>query len=385
MLIPVTYEFFSQSKINAGKKALEHIPCELESMDARKPIVLTSREITSSGLTAAFKKALYESDIVLGAVYDRVYPYATINQINDLALLFRERGCDSIIALGGGSIMNVAKGLNIAVSLNGHLTDCAGEDKISSHLKPLIYVATGSVNGKETTSQAYVDNHKFVSTFLLPDVVIIDNRMVRSLDPQSAVDSSLAALTAAIESCAYPYNNPMSDLYANVAIKLIFNNLPRVIKKPRDREACRALANAHAVAGIAFSNVPEGMAFSLGRAIAHDTSYSMGACMGVLLFANLSFKMEKGEGIRSELLYALRGIDEYCATPERDRVRRSMELLGELYGAIGEMIPRSLKEMRIPRYRLAEYAREAAHTHNKRLNYRDCLALLERAWEGVNK
>ncbi len=383
MLIPVTYEFFSQSKINAGKKALEHIPVELESMDASKPLVLTTKEITASGLTAKFRKALCDSDIVLGALYDEIYPYATISQINDLAELFKARGCDSIIALGGGSIMNVAKGLNIAVSMKRHITEFAGEDSLPVHLKPLIYVATGSVNGKETTSQAYVDNHKFVSTYLLPDVVIIDDRMVRNLDPQTAVDSSLAALTAAIESCAYPYNNPMSDLYANVAIKMIFENLPVAVRKPGNKTACLALSNAHAVAGIAFSNVPEGMAFSLGRAIAHDTGLNMGTCMGVLLFANLNFKLEKKEEIRSELLYALKGIEEFCCTPEGSRVQRSLELIGELYDKLGGMVPSSLKEIGVQRYKLAEYAKEVTQTHNKRLNYKDCVALLERAWEGI--
>ncbi|HON78039.1 MAG TPA: iron-containing alcohol dehydrogenase [Spirochaetota bacterium] len=385
MQLPESYVFFSQPKINSGKNAMEHIYVELASMDARKPLVLASRQVTERGLTKKFIKSLYDSNVVIGSLYDEVYPYhyACISQLNDLVELFKARGCDSIIAIGGGSVVDLAKGVNIAVSNSGNIMDYAGTNTIQKRLKPFIYVSTGHCGGTETSNEAYIENRRFVSDFLFPDVIILDNRMITARTRQRAAEASMVALTAAIESCAVPYNNPMNDLYANVAINFIYENLLGVVKKPGSKTGNLALANAYAMAGISFSNIPPGIVYSLGIAIARDTGLPRGQCMGFLLPLSLEHRVMKNESIRGELLYALLGTEGYCRVPEKDRTSTSITILRQFVNDLGGLLPKSLKEMRVNKYKFEEYARQASEMSMKRVTQKDCMQLLDIAWEGI--
>lgn len=385
MQLPESYVFFSQPKINSGKNALEHIYVELASMDARKPLVLASRQVAELGLTKVFIKSLYDSNVVIGSLYEEVYPYhyACISQLNDLVELFQARGCDSIIAIGGGSVVDLAKGVNIAVTNGGNIMDYAGENILRKPLKPFIYISTGQCGGTETSNEAYIENRRFVSDFLFPDVIVLDNRMITALTRQRAVEASMVALTAAIESCAVPYNNPMNDLYANVAINFIYENLHGVVKKPKITHGNLALANAYAMAGIAFSNIPPGIVYSLGIAIARDTGLPRGRCMGFLLPLSLEHRVMKNESVRSELLYALLGIEGYCNVPEKDRTKTSIAILRQFVNELGDILPKSLKEMHVSRYKFEEYSRHASEMSKKRVSQKDCMQLLDIAWEGI--
>ena len=116
MQIPDNYEFLIYPKIVSGQCALENLPSELDGNNAQKPLVITSQAVVRNGLTKILVKAFYDSAVVIGAIYDPVLDYAGISQAQQAARLFIERGCDAIIALGGGPVVALAKAVNVLVS-----------------------------------------------------------------------------------------------------------------------------------------------------------------------------------------------------------------------------------------------------------------------------
>src|SRR4030042_4467932 len=139
MQIPDFFEFLNHSKIISGKCSMENIPSELGSYDAQKPLVIARKNVVGRGLAKKFIKAFFDSGITLGGIFDEVTDYAGITLARNAAVLYRERGCVSVIALGNGPAVDLAKAVNVLVSekidnLSTHLEGAP----ISGPLKPLI-------------------------------------------------------------------------------------------------------------------------------------------------------------------------------------------------------------------------------------------------------
>jgi alcohol dehydrogenase len=370
------------AKFISGKAALENIPIELGGFDSQKPLVLASPAVSDRGLKKKFVKAFYDSGVVLGAFYDRVPDYAGISLISELAKLFRDRGCDSIIAIGGGAVVDVAKGLNILVSKKAEdLLQFAGKDKITEPLKPLAYVPTWSSNGLESAGQAVVDNQSFISDYISPNFVVIDSRMTKGRCTGCVAQTAVSALSTAVEASALSsIPNPISDAYAFSAIQFLYENMRKGIKKPANTRAAMALANAAAYAGVAFSNSEPGMIHLLTRSIRRNTGDPSGKIMGILLPIILDNMLKKNK-VRGELLLMLAGFDVYSKTAPKECATIAVEMIKNLLKKI-KVLPSSLSELRFPPYLLKEVARDAAGESNKRYSEADCMKVLEIAYKG---
>jgi alcohol dehydrogenase len=380
------YSFFNQSKYIAGTRAMDHIPIELHSYDAFRPLVIATKDVTMTGLKNKFIKAFYDSDVTLGGFYDDVADTASIGIIKDLRILYHDRGCDSIIAVGHGPAMDTAKGLNMMISLGvDDIIPLAGVDTIKSPLKPFFAVPTAKSSGYDMSNTAVIENRKFRSDFLFPDVVCLDPKMTAVKDIQKAVESAMIALTHAMEASDSEYHNPMNDAYSLAAIQFIHENLPKIMKCSCDKEAGMALAYANALAAVAFSNAPAGAAQLLGEALARLTGNAPGVCMGILLPHAVAFMIGKKILMRDELLMAQAGLDVHSNTPEKDRIKKSEVLLKQLVGSAGKYIPSSLKELKIPGYTLEEAARQAEAAGAHGLTFKDYMTILAGAGQAAAK
>ena len=380
MQSPGEYGFFNQAKIMSGAGAMDNIPVELDGFDARRPFVLAGKEAVSAGLTKKFLKALAESNTVVGALYDDVPAYAGAGLVKDLAVFFRDRGCDSIISIGSGAVVDMAKGVNIAVSTGKDILDLEGENKIPGHLKPFVAVPTATVAPFDYTNMAHIDGRLFVSDFLYPDVIAIDPRTVRGCCAECVLATAMVALTHSVEAFLAPAHNTVNDTYAYTSIRFIADNLAVALKKPRNKAASLALVNAAVMAGVAFANSGAGMAHALGSALSSETGFSPGICMGVMLSHSIRYRESKKESFRGDLLMAMGGLDSFASTGEKDRGAKGSAMLLSFLGSIREL-PRSLGDMKVPGYQ-ARAAAQAAAKANPGLNARDCEAVMEMALAG---
>lgn len=355
VFLPDYYEFCSRAKTIAGHDAIEKISASLRDLGARRPLIISDSGVAGAGLLDYVLNSL-ESDIEVGGIIDFVPPDSEVGVVTEISRIYREKGCDSIIAVGGGSPIDTAKGVNILVSLGGDdLLAYSGAGKVTRKLNPFIAVPTTSGTGSEMTLVAVIADHAnhvklaFTSYFLLPDVAILDSRMTKTLPPALTAATAMDALTHACEAYICMSKNPLSDTSALRAIRLISENILNVVKNPLDLEGRLALANGSALAGIAFSNSMVGMVHNIGHAIGGACGVPHGTCMSILLPYGLEYNLHRVEPMIAELLFPLAGELEYRSTPRGRRALRTIEYIRDLnqdlHDLTGGRHPRFLNEV----------------------------------------
>ncbi len=409
MILPGYYEFCCRVKTMAGHRALETIPASLAGMNAKKPMIITDKGVEGAGLIKLVTGAMKSSKgakVSVGAVYDNVPPDSDLKMVQEVAKIYRSKGCDSIIAVGGGSVLDTAKGVNILVSLGGDdLMKYAGAGAVKKKLRPLVAVPTTSGTGSEMTLVAVIADHvrnvklAFVSYFLLPDIAVLDSRMTKTLPPALTASTGMDAMTHACEAYTCMAKNPMSDSSALTAIKLISENIIKAVKNPGDLNARLALANASALAGIAFSNSMVGMVHTLGHATGGACQVPHGTCMSILLPYGLEYNFHRNAHLTADLLLPLAGPEVFAATPVKDRAAAAIAVIRklnqELHDATGGRHARFLNEVKdrdgkqmVPKEALPAIAKtamgDASQFYNPEdLDYNDFLMVLGHAWEGT--
>lgn len=380
-----SFAFLSPIKINSGLKALEHLPFELDAMNAGKPLILTDPEGIRAGLDRIVEDAFGDSGLVLG-FYGGVPPDPDLALIRDLAGLYLGRGFDALVAVGSGSVMNTAKILNIAVSGKPEdLEAFAGDDRIPRRLRPFIAVPRSGGNGYEVSQHAALGERKYSSRRLMPDLVVADPRMLAPGNRASMVEGALAAWAHAVEAYFTAPENPLVEAYAGGALALLREALLPGIRGTADDNERVALANASVYAACAFSNAPLGPAHVLGEAVARAAEISAGAAMGLLL-PSVAARLE-GRGGRdlSRLLLPLAGMDRFAETAEAERSAEVPPLLGrmldDVLAAASPVVPQDLKEAGLTRERMADLAGRAVIGEISWMA-EDSMALLEEAWNG---
>lgn len=386
MFVPDNYEFACPVKTNAGNRALEHLPVELDALNARKPLVITGKDTAGKGLIDVLIDAFKDSGITIG-VFDGASTGPDIRLIRNLFRIYRDGGFDAVIALGGGPAADTAKTMNIAVSGEPEdLEKCAGENLIQKPLKPFVYIPTLSGTGYETSRYAFFDNKVYASHFLMPELVVIDPRMTVPEDAKATSATALVALTQGAEAYVSPAKNPLTDCYAYAAVQFIMENLVTVINNPRDKQGRLALANAHCMAGCVFSNTVAGMAHTLGKAAGDACGISHGLCMGILLPYVIERYLSLSAYHMADLLLPLAGFDVYAGTAEEKRAQKAIDtiydLQKDLFKVSGGAIPRTLKDANVSKNILKDIAVKVAGDASTGLDSDGCLAVLEQAWEG---
>jgi len=324
-MLPQYFEFFNPVKIISGLKALDNVPFELQQLAVERPMLITDQGVSKAGLLNPVLQGFAGSGLSLGVVFDGVPPDSSLATVQQAAELYHEHACDALLAVGGGSVIDTAKGLNICISHNSlDLKSFAGSDRVNRPLQPLLVVPTTAGTGSEVTSVALVSDEDeqmkmiFSSLFLLPRVAVLDPRMLQTLPPLATAATGMDALTHAIEAFTCLQKNPLSDAYAWAALELISSNLLRSVQKGRDVRSRLAMANAATMAGIAFSNSMVGLLHSLGHAAGSVCRLPHGVVMSIFLPLVLEFNLPRIKHELGRLLLPLGGRQGAAAAAIRD-------------------------------------------------------------------
>ena len=389
------FEFFCPVKIVAGALALEHVPYELNARGALRPLIVTDKGVRAAKLVEVVQAALDSGGVTAELVFDDVPQDSSTAAVAAIARFYRDHGCDSLIAIGGGSVIDTAKATNILVSEGGDdLRAYAGTNVLKRRLKPLFVLPTTSGTGSEVTNISVVKDAAsgvklpFMSQYLLPDVAVLDPRLTVGLPPFFTAATAMDAMTHAVESFICLGKNPVSDAYALAAIQKIAGNVVEVLDNPGDRERRLELSIAATMAGIAFSNSMVGLVHALGHTIGALTHVPHGVCMSVLLPYVLEFNLEARRDAIGQLLIPLSGAEAYARVPEADRARAAIGKLRVLRDALWSRakLPRTLSETgKVRRDQLPEIARTSLDDGALIMNpvdvrYEDALRVLERAF-----
>ena len=356
MNLPKYYEYCARVKTISGTKSLEQIPEALLNLNASKPMIITDKGVSQAGLIKIVTGAMKSKTVKVGAIYDDVPPDSEYKVVNKIVKTYRQKGCDSIIAVGGGSALDTAKAVNILASLGGdNIMDYVGAGKVNEKLKPFITIPTTAGTGSEATLVAVIADHDnnikvpFTSYFLLPDIAILDPRMTKTLPPFLTASTGMDALTHACEAYICMAKNPLSDGTALAAIQLISQNLMNVVKKPGDMKGRLALANGATLAGMSFSNSMVGLVHNLGHATGGVCGVPHGTCMSIYLPYGMEYNLHKVSNLIGELLFPLAGEEVYKSTGKKKRPLKTIEYIRqmnqELYDATKGKHARFLQEL----------------------------------------
>lgn len=389
------YEFFCPVKVIAGHAALEHIPFELSSLGAKRPMIITDKGVRINNLLVPLEAAFESTDVEVGFVFDDVPPDSSLETVRAAAQAYRTNNCDAIIAVGGGSVIDTAKATNILVTEGGDdLTKYSGAHNLPHPLKPFFVIPTTSGTGSEVTMVAVVsDNQKhvklaFASNYLMPNAAILDPRMTQTLPPHLTAMTAMDAMTHAVEAYTCMAANPISDAYATAAVKKVSNSLFNVLDNLTDAHGRLELAQASTMAGIAFSNSMVGIVHSLGHALGSVAHLPHGLCMNLFLPYVLEYNKDVNGDKIAELLLPLAGPDIYAQTPANQRADKVIATLNTMRDRLYALtkLPRTLSETgKISKEQLDEVADKALNDGSiiynpKEATFKDLKSILEKAW-----
>ena len=291
MLLDTAYEI-ATSNIRFGPGTTKEIGMDLKDRGLKRVMVLTDPNLREQAPVQTALAAIAEAGVEY-ALFDQVRVEPTDASFK-AAIAFAQQGFDGFVAIGGGSVMDTAKAANVYTTYSADFLTYVNApigrgEPVPGPLKPLIAVPTTAGTGSETTGVAIFDlvemkaKTGMAHRYMRPTLGIVDPDNTRSMPSQVAASTGLDVLSHALESYtalpfdqrprpdrpqlrpAYQGSNPVSDLWALEALRLVEQFLPRAVADPSDDEARSAMCLAAALAGIGFGNagvhLPHGMSY----------------------------------------------------------------------------------------------------------------------------
>jgi alcohol dehydrogenase len=391
--IPEYFEFQNPTKIAAGLDALSSLPGELEKLGIKTPLVITDKGIVQHGLLKKVTNAMGDNQQMLKLVFDDVPPDSSIETVNSAAKLFRDKNCDGIIAVGGGSVIDTAKGVNIVISENTSvLMQFRGHDRLKQPQKPLVVIPTTSGTGSEVTLVAVVSNPEkeqkmlFTSSLLQPSLTLLDPEMTVSLPPHLTAATGMDALTHAIEAYSCLQKNPFSDAYAQTSIQLVSEHLTKVVKNGNDKQGRYLMAFASTAAGVAFSNSMVGAVHGLGHTVGAISHVHHGMAMAILLPHVMQYNLDKLADVYADILPWL----DNNYPNDLSKKEAAQKVIDRIYNKNKELnklckMPISLSEAGVKKESLQQIAKQSLNdgamiANPKEIDADDALKILEDAF-----
>lgn len=316
------FEFQNAVKLLCGELALERIPNELQHLNAKRPLVLSDAVLAKIGTMAQVTSAMEAEGVTPAACFTDIPVDSSLAVVNKIAAFYREQDCDSIVAIGGGSVIDTAKGVRLVISQDtDDIFSISGLENVTNgrHI-PFVVVPTTAGTGSECTGVAVIKNDEngvkmeFLSPFVEPDVAVIDPRMTEGLPPKATASTGMDALCHAVEACTCLQANPLSTAYGTAAIRLIAQNLETATVNGKNREARFNMALASTMAGIAFSNSMVGAVHAIGHALGGVCGVPHAVAMTILLPHVMRYNLSHSAGDYAALLPWLVGMDAAMAT-----------------------------------------------------------------------
>ncbi len=282
------FTYYMPVRVFFGKKELESIGSLTRKLGSKALLVTGKKSMKKLGITDKVVTLLGDNSIKVN-VFDEILPNPTDKVVEEGAEIVQREKIDVIIGLGGGSCLDVAKGISVVATYGGNLWDYIGEDKIKGEVIPIIAIPTTAGTGSETTPFGIFTKKEIMrkdalgSSYTFPKISIIDPLLMESMPPELTADTGFDALAHAVEAYISPLANSLSDALSFEAVRLIRNSLVKAVRNGGDLEARGEMALASSMAGMAITQagVVAGHAFGMSIGGILDTSH--GRTVGILL------------------------------------------------------------------------------------------------------
>ncbi len=275
-----------------GCDASKEVGREVRKIGCTKSLIVTDKNLAKTEALSTVKASL-DSEKISYEVFDGVITEPTIDYVEQGVEIYKRTKCDCCIGLGGGSPIDTAKAIAVVISNVGSIRDYIGINKIPKNRVPLIAIPTTAGTGGEVTRYTIITdtqtNVKMLigSSFIVPDAALVDPLLTVTVPQGLTAATGIDALTHAIEAYVSVRAQPMTDILAISAIKLLSGNLRKAWSNGSDIEAREKTMLGALQAGIAFSNssvaLVHGMSRPLGAYFHVPHGVANAALLGVVM------------------------------------------------------------------------------------------------------
>ena len=340
------FGYYIPTKIHFGPGRSQLIGQVVRGLDKRKPLIVTDEGIISIGLAKIITQSL-EKEGIHFEIFSDVQSNPTVRNVEDGTKKYKSVSADCLIGLGGGSPMDVSRGIGVVAVHGGKIEDfCLEKRPIEKPPPPILSIPTTAGTGSEVSAGAVVTdpNRKlklvFGSPLLFSEVALVDPEMTYSLPPRLTAWTGLDALSHAMEGFLSQRAQPIVDLYAKESIRLILKQLSEAYHNGQNREARQGMMLAALLGGMAMRG-GLGLVHTVSHVIGGHIDLPHGLTCALLLPEVITHNLPAVKG-KLAALSAYLGL----AAADMDAMQRAEALVNAVRGLLVDMkiaLPADLK------------------------------------------
>lgn len=264
---------------------------------AKKVLVVTDKGVMDAGWTARVLESL-KNEKVRYVVYSGVSSNPRAEEVMEGVEAYMANQCNVIIAVGGGSVIDTAKGIGIVSTNKRHILEFEGVDKVLSPMPPLICIpTTGGTSADVSQFAIFLEPEEkrkiaVISKAVVPDISLISPETLTTMDPYLTATTGIDAIVHSIEAFVSNASSHFTDMHALAAIRLIYDNLLKSIRYPDNLEFRANVMMGSLEAGLAFSNASLGLVHASAHSLGGMTDLPHGECNALMLSPVLRFNFE---------------------------------------------------------------------------------------------
>ena len=301
------FQFKIPQTIEFGMGSLKKLPEMLADSKSNNVMLVSDRGLEAIGVVKKVQDIIEAAGIKCTAYLD-VKPNPTVDIVNEAAALYAECGATCLVALGGGSPMDVSKAVGILAVHGGKIADYEGAHKVPGPIAPIIAIPTTAGTGSEVTASAVITDEErnfkmsVFTYYNIPKYAILDPELIMTAPASIAAACGVDALIHAMEAYLSTAATPFSDAMAEKAMELIGANLRRFVANRKDEEAACAMMLGSNFAGISFAWARLGDIHSMSHPVSAYYHVAHGVANAVLMPTVMEFNAIADHG-RYEKIY----------------------------------------------------------------------------------
>lgn len=373
-----TFGFFIPTVSLMGVGSSKEAGEQVKALGAKNALIVTDKGLSGIGMADQIKQQV-EAAGVKAVIFDGAEPNPTDKNVHDGVKVYKDKKCDAIISLGGGSSHDCAKGVGLVIGNGGHIRDFEGVNKSTKPMPPFVAINTTAGTASEMTRFCIITNTDtkvkmaIVDWRCTPNIAINDPVLMVGKPPALTAATGMDALTHAVEAYVSTIATPITDACAIKAMELISDWLRPAVANGKNLEARDKMAYAEYLAGMAFNNASLGYVHAMAHQLGGFYNLPHGVCNAILLPAVCEFNMISNPARFADIAVAL-GEDITGLSPV-DAADLGIAAIRRLSADIG--IPAGLSELGVKETDLrimAENAmKDACMLTNPRTATLDCV------------
>ncbi len=382
-----TYQLTMPKKIRFGVGALETLADELSNWGTSTALIVTDFEVNKAGLIEPIKEQLTKAEVAT-SIFTGSEIEPTLSKLDTIADEYRKKRVDILLAVGGGSSIDTAKGLSVLMTHGGKGVDYLGIDLVPGPCIPVVAVPTTAGTGSEATNIAIFDDTErqlklaIVSPYIFPRLSIVDPTLTYGCPANVSAASGLDALVHAIECYTGKKANTFTDALALEAISLIAGSLRTAVADGSNEEARNHMSEAAMLGGI--------MIVNSGTTAVHAMAYPLGARFhvphGVANSLLLPYVMEQNfcSNLEKFAMIARTMGEETDGLSLREAAMKAVVAVKDISADVG--VPQRLRDLDVPQEALEGMAvatmdvTRLMSNNPKELSLDDVRAIWKAAW-----